>query len=182
MAAQSVRDAMAAGLALVPEDRQRLGLHFNLSIGDNIALPRAARDGLGWTIAVTSVRSPSPRLPVWRSGRRRSTARPTRSAAAISRRLRPRSWLATEPKVLLLDEPTRGVDVGAKFEIHSLIADAGALGHGVSRGVERSAGGARARRPHSRDARRHMRGELSGATATEESVMQLATHQLEESA
>ena len=68
----------------------------------------------------------------WRikaAGRRRRC--PTRSAAATSRRSSLAKWLATTPRVLLLDEPTKGVDVGAKFEIHEIDPAAGARGLAV---------------------------------------------------
>ena len=84
-------------------------------------------------------------------------------------------WLATGPRVLLLDEPTKGVDVGAKFEIHELIRAPGGEGAGGARRLERSAGSPRARRSHRRDEGRRVQGELRGADATEEAVMHLAT-------
>jgi ABC-type sugar transport system ATPase subunit len=182
LALTSARDAMTAGIALVPEDRQRLGLHFNLSIADNIALPRAARDGLGRirrrderataeaAIRSLAIRSALPdRTPDTLSGgnqQKTATAR----------------WLAVEPRVLLLDEPTRGVDVGAKFEIHNLIRDRAADGMAcvvVSSDLPEVLALAD-RILVMREGR--IRGELSGATATEESVMQLATHQAEATA
>jgi ABC-type sugar transport system ATPase subunit len=179
VALTSARDAMAAGIALVPEDRQRLGLHFNLSIADNIALPRAARDGLGrirrraeraaaeGAIRNLAIRSAHPdRTPDTLSGgnqQKTATAR----------------WLAVEPRILLLDEPTRGVDVGAKFEIHNLIRDRARDGMAcvvVSSDLPEVLALAD-RIVVMREGR--IRGELSGATATEESVMQLATHEVE---
>jgi rhamnose transport system ATP-binding protein len=173
---QSARDAMAAGLALVPEDRQRLGLHFNLSIADNIALPRAARAGLGAidrraerrlaeaAIASFAIRTAAPdRTPDTLSGGNQQ-----KTAAA--------RWLAVAPTVLLLDEPTRGVDVGAKFEIHNLILDRARAGMAclvVSSDLPEVLAIAD-RILVMREGR--IRGELSGVTATDESVMQLATH------
>ena len=67
-------------------------------------------------------------------------------------------WLATGPRVLLLDEPTKGVDVGAKFEIHEIVRGQAAKGLAVPRRLERSARSARARRSH----RRHARGSRAG--------------------
>ena len=84
-------------------------------------------------------------------------------------------WLATKPRVLLLDEPTKGVDVGAKFEIHEMIRQQARDGLAVlvvssdlpeilalaDRILVMSEG--------------ELQGEISGAAATEEDVMQLAT-------
>jgi ABC-type sugar transport system ATPase subunit len=85
-------------------------------------------------------------------------------------------WLAANPRVLLLDEPTKGVDVGAKFEIHEMIRRQAANGLAVlvvssdlpeilalSHRVLVMKEGA-------------LQGELSGSDATEEAVMHLATH------
>jgi ABC-type sugar transport system ATPase subunit len=182
VALTSARDAMAAGIALVPEDRQRLGLHFNLSISDNIALPRAARDGLGRirrraerTIAEDAIRNLAIR-----------SAHPDRTPDTLSggnqQKTATARWLAVEPRILLLDEPTRGVDVGAKFEIHNLIRDRARDGMAcvvVSSDLPEVLALAD-RIVVMREGR--IRGELSGVTATEESVMQLATHEVEATA
>jgi ABC-type sugar transport system ATPase subunit len=85
-------------------------------------------------------------------------------------------WMATNPRVLLLDEPTKGVDVGAKFEIHDMIRQQARAGLAVlvvssdlpeilalaDRILVMKEG--------------ELQGELDGASATEESVMRLATH------
>ena len=179
VALRSARDATRAGLALVPEDRQRFGLHFNLSIGHNIALTRAARDGFGRIdrrgeaaraaalVAALGSKTPSiDRAPDTLSGGNQQ-----KTVAA--------KCLAVEPRVLLLDEPTKGVDVGAKFEIHTLLRERAAAGMAclvvssdlpevlaltdrilvMREGV--------------------LRGELRADTATEDDVMQLAAHQTE---
>jgi ABC-type sugar transport system ATPase subunit len=87
-------------------------------------------------------------------------------------------WLATRPSVLLLDEPTKGVDVGAKFEIHNLIrreADRGMACVMVSSDLPEVLALAD-RILVMREG--ELRGELSGADVTEEAVMQLATHEV----
>ena len=86
-------------------------------------------------------------------------------------------WLATSPLVLLLDEPTKGVDVGAKFEIHNLIRARAAAGMAclvVSSDLPEVLALAD-RILVMREGR--LRGELPGSTATEENVMLLATHE-----
>ncbi len=86
-------------------------------------------------------------------------------------------WLATDPKILLLDEPTKGVDVGAKFEIHNLIrarANSGMACLMVSSDLPEVLALAD-RILVMREG--ELRGELDGNGATEEAVMQLATHE-----
>jgi rhamnose transport system ATP-binding protein len=88
-------------------------------------------------------------------------------------------WLATDPRVLLLDEPTKGVDVGAKFELHQLIrqqADRGMACLVVSSELPEILSLAD-RILIMRQGR--LRGELAGADATEQAVMQLAAHDAE---
>ncbi len=124
--------ALSAGIAYVPEDRHLDGLVAGFSIAENVTLPILPRL--------------FPRLFIRRS-RERSLA------AGYVERLRIRStgvdalvealsggnqqkvviakWLATNPRVLILDEPTRGVDIGAKVEVHRIISDLAASGLGI---------------------------------------------------
>lgn len=115
----SPRQAMAAGLALVPEDRKRQGLVMGQSILGNLALPNLERFA-GWG----------------RIDRHRQRAECGRAAAGLGvkapslaalvdalsggnqQKVVIAKWLVGEPRVLILDEPTRGVDVGAKYEIY----------------------------------------------------------------
>ena len=120
----SPADAYRLGLALVSEDRKERGLHLSASICDNIALPSiGAMSQFGLrafarerALATDMVR----RLSVRCTGL-------TQAAAALSggnqQKVVIGKWLATEPHILLLDEPTRGIDVGAKQEIYRLIFD-----------------------------------------------------------
>ena len=114
--------AMAAGVALVTEDRKRLGLFAEMSVGENItvcSLSEATSGGflsLGreTAIAEESVK----RLGVKTAGvgaAITSLSGGNQQKAIIAR------WLLTGPKVLLLDDPTRGVDVGAKAELYILM-------------------------------------------------------------
>jgi ABC-type sugar transport system ATPase subunit len=120
--AHAPRDAIAAGVGLVPEDRKDQGLVLGLSVQRNIGL------------AVMRTLS---RLGVMRGGRERALAQDYVGRLAIrtpsvdqkvmflsggnQQRVVIAKWLATQPKVLIVDEPTRGVDVGAKAEIHALL-------------------------------------------------------------
>ena len=175
----SARDAARAGLALVPEDRQRLGLFFNLSLRHNLVLPRAVKAGVGRiheaeedTIARTQVRDLAIKTP--------SLARmPDTLSGGNQQKVVAGKWLATGPRVLLLDEPTKGVDVGAKFEIHNIIRSRAAEGMAclvVSSDLPEILALAD-RIVVMREGR--VRGELAGRDATDEAVMRLATHEVE---
>jgi len=129
---RSSRDAYRAGIGYVPEDRQRDGLFQGLSLRRNLtlaALSRLAR--LGFLVrgaetalatritAQLQIRPPNiERQVVTFSGG-------NQQKAVIGR------CLSMEPRVLILDEPTRGIDVGAKAEIHQLIGEAAATGVGI---------------------------------------------------
>jgi rhamnose transport system ATP-binding protein len=116
--------AIAAGIAYVPEDRRRHGVVLEMPIDANITLaslaPLSGRGGLDFRrereIAAQYVRRLSIKTP--------ATFTP---AAALSggnqQKVALSRWLATEPSVMILDEPTQGVDVGAKSEIHALMVE-----------------------------------------------------------
>jgi ribose transport system ATP-binding protein len=119
---RSPRDARRLGIALVTEDRKTQGLHLQASITDNVALP------LVGTLARFGVRSLAGEQELARHAVKALGIR----CGSIDQAARTLSggnqqkvvigkWLATRPRVLLLDEPTRGIDVGAKREIYDLI-------------------------------------------------------------
>jgi rhamnose transport system ATP-binding protein len=174
---RSAREASRAGIALVPEDRQRLGLHFNLNIRHNLSLAAGARAGLGridtrgeMRASEEMARSLALRMPSLRH-------EPDALSGGNQQKCVAGKWLATSPAVLLLDEPTKGVDVGAKFEIHNLVRARAAEGMAclvVSSDLPEVLALAD-RILVMREGR--LRGELPGATATEEDVMALATHE-----
>jgi rhamnose transport system ATP-binding protein len=175
----SARDAVRAGLALVPEERQRQGLFFNLTLRHNLVLASCAvkrellvheRDEIGVATAL---------LETWRIKAAGVDVTPDSLSGGNQQKVVLAKWLAAGPRVLLLDEPTKGVDVGAKFEIHEMIRRQAANGLAVlvvssdlpeilalSHRVLVMKEGA-------------LRGELPGHTATEEAVMHLATHNAE---
>ncbi|NLT04816.1 MAG: sugar ABC transporter ATP-binding protein [Solirubrobacterales bacterium] len=118
----SPRRAIAAGIALAPEDRKRQGLLLELPQRDNVALPNLATlSRLGFTdrrredadtralLAELGVTPPDPARPV------RTLSGGNQQKVLFAK------WLLRERKVLILDEPTRGVDVGAKRAIYELI-------------------------------------------------------------
>jgi len=124
--------AMQAGLALVPENRQRQGLVLIQSVERNIALPSLERLSrrrfvdrkrmrqLGHTY-VDRLRIRTPSLE----------QRVLFLSGGNQQKVVLAKWLATGPKVLILDEPTRGIDVGAKAEVHSIMRDLAERGIGI---------------------------------------------------
>jgi len=115
-------DAIAAGIAMVPEDRKRHGIVPQLGVGHNITLAVLARFAKGGRIDAASehdtIRAEMQRLSV-------RAAHPMLSIASLSGGNQQKAvltrMLLTNPDVLILDEPTRGVDVGAKYEIYKLM-------------------------------------------------------------
>ena len=122
VAVASPRDARRLGIALVTEDRKAKGLHLDASIRDNVTLPSLSR------LARFGIRSARGEARMADDAVRRLGVRCTgieQVAATLSggnqQKVVIGKWLATRPRVLLLDEPTRGIDVGAKQEIYELV-------------------------------------------------------------
>jgi rhamnose transport system ATP-binding protein len=124
--------AMTAGVALVPEDRRQQGLVMDFSIERNIALAsldsirraglirrgaerRFARD---WALKL-QLKYGRLTNPVW------TLSGGNQQKAVLAK------WLARTPKVLIVDEPTRGIDIGTKAEVHRLLSELAAQGVGV---------------------------------------------------
>jgi rhamnose transport system ATP-binding protein len=176
VAFQSPRDAARAGIALVPEERHRQGLLFNLDLRHNLVIPKAT---LGDDVMVRSgdeCRDAARLLEDWRIKSAGIAALPDTLSGGNQQKVVVAKWMATGPRVLLLDEPTKGVDVGAKFEIHELIRAQAAAGLAVvmvSSDLPEILSLADRILVMKEGA---LQGELAGAVATEESVMHLATH------
>ncbi|HEX6715036.1 MAG TPA: sugar ABC transporter ATP-binding protein [Thermoleophilaceae bacterium] len=131
--ARSPRRSIELGMAYVPGDRHRQGAVMTMSARENMTLPRtrslqrflgwldgsAERDEVDRWIERVNVRPPDPErmLSLFSGGNQQKVVLA--------------KWLRNEPKVLLMDEPTQGVDVGAKAGIFELIAGAAAAGAGV---------------------------------------------------
>lgn len=168
--------AMRGGMALVTEDRKRLSLFANLDVGQNISicsLDEASTMGL--------IRFPREQAMA-RQSVERLNVRTTRIDAPVTtlsggnqQKAIIGRWLLTRPKVLLLDDPTRGIDVGAKAELYRLMDKLCREGLGIivtsselpelltlcDRILVLCEG--------------HMTGELSREEATEQRIMELAT-------
>lgn len=117
-----IGEALARGVAYASEDRKRLGLVLPLSVADNIALPSLRR------LAPLGVIGPNRIAGFARDWMERLGVRAAGPGVAVDtlsggnqQKVALAKWLATAPRVILLDEPTRGVDVGAKAEIYALI-------------------------------------------------------------
>jgi len=126
------RDAIAAGLALVPEDRKGAGLVLGLGVGDNLGLAALERDARwGLVDAARAERAAADRVKDLRIKAPGLGAEVATLSGGNQQKVVIGKWLALAPRVLLLDEPTRGVDVGAKEEIYRLIEALTGLGHAV---------------------------------------------------
>jgi rhamnose transport system ATP-binding protein len=176
---RSACDGARAGLALVPEERQRQGLFFNLSLRHNLLLP-LRRMSKAWRIRPAADWAEATHLiDTWRIKASGPEAMPDSLSGGNQQKVVLAKWLATRPRVLMLDEPTKGVDVGAKFEIHHVIrreASAGTACLVVSSDLPEVLSLAH-RVIVMREGR--IRGELAGTEATEEAVMHLATSGME---
>jgi ribose transport system ATP-binding protein len=173
---RSPREAIRLGIGLVPEDRKGLGLILGMAVRENVSLAnldaltragfirrRREREVAEEYIASLSIRTPSAEQPT------RLLSGGNQQKVVLAK------WLFTRSKLLIFDEPTRGVDVGAKTEIYEL----------MNRLVERGVGlimvsselpellGMSDRILVMRQGR--LAGELSRAEATQERVMELAT-------
>ena len=120
------------GFALVTEERRANGIFAGLSVAFNSTIAsmgnfskygfindKKVKEGTQWVIDSMSVKTPTQKTNIG------SLSGGNQQKVILGR------WLLTEPEVLLLDEPTRGIDVGAKYEIYQLIIDLACKGKGV---------------------------------------------------
>jgi len=128
----SVPVAIAAGLAYVTEDRKQLGLILADDVRKNITLasldqvaPRGMIDDFRELKAATDYRN---RMHIRCSDVYQETAT---LSGGNQQKVVLSKWLMTDPKILILDEPTRGIDVGAKYEIYRIINELAAAGKGI---------------------------------------------------
>ncbi|MGO4832009.1 sugar ABC transporter ATP-binding protein, partial [Rhizobiaceae sp. 2RAB30] len=117
-------DAIAAGISYVPEDRQEQGAILSLSIRENLTLASLARHVRGLFLSRSSEQAETRRL-----GKRLSikAANWEQKLAELSggnqQKVVIAKWLATHPTVIVLDEPTKGIDVGSKAAVHDFIGE-----------------------------------------------------------
>ncbi len=127
------KDAINAGIAMLTEDRRATGILGVLSIADNVSIASLNQYLIGGimlddgkieklvqdNVAKLSIKTPSSKTQI------QSLSGGNQQKVLISR------WLANDPDVFILDEPTRGIDVGAKYEIYCIIAELAKQGKSV---------------------------------------------------
>ena len=127
------RESIKNGFALLTEERRATGIFGIRDIRDNTVISnlqhylvggiclseKKMREDTDWSISAMRIKTPSQKTQI------RSLSGGNQQKVIIGR------WLLTKPEVLLLDEPTRGIDVGAKYEIYQLIIDLAKEGKGV---------------------------------------------------
>lgn len=125
-------DAIKAGLALVPEDRKKDGLVLGLNVQKNISITTLKElESFGFLNAGQELQL----CDKYRSDLNIKTSSGKQSAESLSggnqQKIVIAKWLATHPKIFLLDEPTRGIDINAKNEIYKLILTLADKGMGI---------------------------------------------------
>ena len=120
---RNARESIANGFAMLTEERRATGIFGILNIRENTVISslkkhnalflngKTMRDDTQWSIDAMRTKTPTQETQI------RSLSGGNQQKVILGR------WLLTEPEVLLLDEPTRGIDVGAKYEIYQLILD-----------------------------------------------------------
>ncbi|ROO86516.1 monosaccharide ABC transporter ATP-binding protein (CUT2 family) [Actinocorallia herbida] len=124
--------AMAAGVALVPEDRRQQGLVMEMSIERNLGLTRLKALSKGPFISRAAEHA---NAADWAVRLQLKYGKATDHVGVLSggnqQKVVLAKWLATDPSVLIVDEPTRGIDVGTKAEVHRLLSELAAQGLAV---------------------------------------------------
>jgi ribose transport system ATP-binding protein len=120
---KSPKQAIAAGLALVPEDRKAQGVVLDMSIRENTSMACLKESA----IAGTMINRAEEKRVAEEMNQKLATKTPTLEQLVLNlsggnqQKVVLAKWLATQPKVLIMDEPTRGVDIGAKAEIYRIM-------------------------------------------------------------
>lgn len=129
---KSVSDAIAAGIGLVPEDRKRQGLILSMNVEMNTTLANLDQvSSFGFLSKQKEEELSNSYLNKLNTKAASSKMGVQKLSGGNQQKVVIAKWLATKPKVLLLDEPTRGIDVGAKSEIYRLIGELAARNIGV---------------------------------------------------
>lgn len=126
---RSARDAIEHGVYLVPEDRRGEGLVVGMSVRENITLPSLPRfTRLGLIQRSRERKTADEQISSLRVKTPNAEALVMNLSGGNQQKVVLGKWLAMQPKVMILDEPTRGIDVGAKAEIYRLMRELAAQG------------------------------------------------------
>jgi putative xylitol transport system ATP-binding protein len=126
------KDAIAAGLAFVTEDRKQTGLVLSGSVRENLCLSNLGKLSLGgWMQGKEEARSAARMIDVLKIKTASDALGVENLSGGNQQKVVLGKWFLTEPRILLLDEPTRGVDVGAKREIYRVMSDFARAGGAV---------------------------------------------------
>jgi len=132
MRGHSPAEAMAQGIALVPEDRRLQGLFMPASIAHNTAITVLKRLRKALFIRVASERSLAREWAEKLRLKYASIDDPVeRLSGGNQQKVVLAKWLATQPRLLMVDEPTRGIDVGTKAEVHRLLSEEASRGMAI---------------------------------------------------
>ena len=177
------RVAIAHGIVLVPEDRKQQGLVIEMAVADNLSLTSLERDQKTGRLNFEAEKSITEEMSEKMRIKTPSSRQVVRYlSGGNQQKVVLGKWLAMKPRVLLLDEPTRGIDIGAKQEIYALmekLAEEGVAIFFVSSEMEEILGMSdRALVMHEG----RLSGVLSREELNEEAVMQLATGRSEAAA
>jgi ribose transport system ATP-binding protein len=167
--------AIAAGVTLVPEDRKAQGVVLDLPIEDNVAISNLDRLAQGGWVKPAKVRSVAENA-IAKLQVKGAPSQPVRAlSGGNQQKVVIAKWLEREPRVIILDEPTRGIDMGARAAIYEVIADLARQGMAVivvSSELEEVLGLSHRVMVLSRG---EQRGVLEGPEATDHAIMELAT-------
>ena len=177
VASGSCRSAIDAGMALVPEDRKTQGLILQVGVRENVGLPSLNRNRIAGGFLNSAAQADDSARMI--AEMKIKTADDVTAVELLSggnqQKVVIGKWLAMRPKVLLMDEPTRGVDIGAKQEIYRLMEEL------AQRGVAILFVSSEMEEVLSMSDRivvmqeGRVTGELTGDQCSEEAVMRLAT-------
>ena len=120
----SAQDAIRNGIFLIPEDRRNAGLILDIPIRENITLPALSRYSSGGLVSKDAESKKSREMCEKLNVKTPSIeTKAANLSGGNQQKVVLAKWLSLEPKLLIFDEPTRGIDVGAKAEIYQLIRD-----------------------------------------------------------
>jgi ribose transport system ATP-binding protein len=173
---RSPEEAMALGIGYVSEDRKELGLFLEMTVRDNMLAPNLRKFSKGALVDMKRANTVAAEYCEKLDVKVRSIEQ---NAASLSggnqQKICLAKWIIFDPRILIIDEPTKGVDVGAKYSIYAILRELAATGIGIvvisSDMVETLSLGARI----DVMSEGRMTGELERAMATEEQILLMAS-------